>query len=151
MAFAIWMGPGLMTREDDSEPVIRQRLEEYESQTKPLLEYFEKLRSYPFHEVNGSDGPPQAIANRDLRLDRGNNDHSQERRGAGAHAPERAAGLEDPAGSRRRWSQEGVTTQDLEVAAEKMMKDAGAKPAFKGYYTQAAGSKYPVRAVHVGE
>src|SRR5258708_7924370 len=39
--------------------------------------------------------------------------------------------------------QEGVTTQDLEVAAEKMMKDAGAKPAFKGYYTQAAGSKYP--------
>ena len=38
---------------------------------------------------------------------------------------------------------EGVTTQDLEAAAEKMMKDAGAKPAFKGYYTQAAGSKYP--------
>src|SRR5208283_981712 len=24
-----------------------------------------------------------------------------------------------------------------------MMKDAGAKPAFKGYYTQAAGSKFP--------
>ncbi len=39
--------------------------------------------------------------------------------------------------------QEGVTTQDLEVAAEKMMKDAGAKPAFKGYYTPSAGSKYP--------
>jgi methionyl aminopeptidase len=38
---------------------------------------------------------------------------------------------------------EGVTTQELEVAAEKMMSDAGAKPAFKGYYTQAAGSKYP--------
>src|SRR5580704_17742893 len=39
--------------------------------------------------------------------------------------------------------QEGVTTHDVEVAAEKMMKDAGAKPAFKGYYTPAAGSKYP--------
>src|ERR1700680_8485 len=38
---------------------------------------------------------------------------------------------------------EGVTTQDLEAAAEKMMKDAGAKPAFKGYYTPTAGSKYP--------
>jgi methionyl aminopeptidase len=38
---------------------------------------------------------------------------------------------------------EGVTTQELEAAAEKMMKDAGAKPAFKGYYTQSAGSKYP--------
>ncbi len=39
--------------------------------------------------------------------------------------------------------EEGVTTQDLEVAAEKMMQDAGAQPAFKGYYTPSAGSKYP--------
>ncbi len=38
---------------------------------------------------------------------------------------------------------EGVTTQDLEVAAEKMISDAGAKPAFKGYYSQAAGTRYP--------
>ena len=38
---------------------------------------------------------------------------------------------------------EGVTTQELEAAAEKMIADAGAKPAFKGYYTQAAGSKFP--------
>jgi len=39
--------------------------------------------------------------------------------------------------------QEGVTTQDLEAVAEKMMADAGAKPAFKGYFVQSAGSKYP--------
>lgn len=39
--------------------------------------------------------------------------------------------------------QEGVTTQDLETAAAKMMDDAGAKPAFKGYFVQSAGSKYP--------
>jgi methionyl aminopeptidase len=38
---------------------------------------------------------------------------------------------------------EGITTQELELAAEKMIEDAGAKPAFKGYYTQAAGTKYP--------
>lgn len=38
---------------------------------------------------------------------------------------------------------EGVTTQDLEATAERMVKDAGAKPAFKGYYVPAAGSKYP--------
>jgi methionyl aminopeptidase len=38
---------------------------------------------------------------------------------------------------------EGATTHDLEVEAEKMIRDAGARPAFKGYYTQAAGSKYP--------
>ena len=39
--------------------------------------------------------------------------------------------------------QAGITTQDLEIEAEKMMADAGAKPAFKGYFTQSAGSKYP--------
>jgi methionyl aminopeptidase len=38
---------------------------------------------------------------------------------------------------------EGVTTHDLEVAAERMIADAGASPAFKGYYSQAAGTKYP--------
>ena len=38
---------------------------------------------------------------------------------------------------------EGVTTQELEAAAEKMISEAGAKPAFKGYYTQASGTRYP--------
>ena len=38
---------------------------------------------------------------------------------------------------------EGVSTQDLEVATEKMISDAGAKPAFKGYYSQAAGTRFP--------
>jgi methionyl aminopeptidase len=38
---------------------------------------------------------------------------------------------------------EGVSTYDLEVTAEKMMTDAGARPAFKGYSTPAAGTKFP--------
>jgi len=37
---------------------------------------------------------------------------------------------------------EGATTWDLELAAEKMMADAGARPAFKGYYVPAAGEAY---------
>jgi methionyl aminopeptidase len=37
----------------------------------------------------------------------------------------------------------GVTTLDLEVVAERMMSDAGAKSAFKGYYGSAAGVKFP--------
>jgi methionyl aminopeptidase len=37
---------------------------------------------------------------------------------------------------------EGATTMDLEVAAEKMISDAGAKPAFKGYYVPAAGEAF---------
>ena len=38
---------------------------------------------------------------------------------------------------------EGVSTQDLEAEAEKLIKDAGAEPAFKGYYSHASGTKYP--------
>jgi methionyl aminopeptidase len=37
---------------------------------------------------------------------------------------------------------EGVTTMDLEVAAEKMVQDAGARAAFKGYYVPAIGRTY---------
>jgi methionyl aminopeptidase len=38
---------------------------------------------------------------------------------------------------------EGATTLDLETVAEKLIRDAGARPAFKGYYVPAAGSKFP--------
>ncbi len=38
--------------------------------------------------------------------------------------------------------EEGVTTLDLEQVAEKMIRDAGAKPAFKGYYVPAVGATY---------
>lgn len=38
--------------------------------------------------------------------------------------------------------EEGVSTWDLELAAVKMMQDAGAKPAFKNYYVPAAGERY---------
>lgn len=37
---------------------------------------------------------------------------------------------------------EGVSTLDLEKVAEKMIADAGARPAFKGYYVPAAGEAY---------
>jgi methionyl aminopeptidase len=39
--------------------------------------------------------------------------------------------------------QEGIRTLDLEQAAEKMIRDAGARPAFKGYYVPAVGATYP--------
>src|ERR1700754_4642379 len=38
---------------------------------------------------------------------------------------------------------EGVSTHDLDVTAEKMMQDAGARSAFKGYTTPSAGTKFP--------
>ncbi len=39
--------------------------------------------------------------------------------------------------------QQGVTTYDLEKAAEKMIRDAGARPAFKNYFVPAVGARYP--------
>jgi adenylate kinase len=56
-------GTGLVARPDDSVGVIRQRLEEYESQTRPLLDFFKRC-GYPYHEVDGSGGSPGAISNR---------------------------------------------------------------------------------------
>jgi methionyl aminopeptidase len=37
---------------------------------------------------------------------------------------------------------EGVSTLDLEEAAERMVKEAGARPAFKNYYVPAVGQRY---------
>ena len=37
---------------------------------------------------------------------------------------------------------EGVSTMDLEVVAERMIRDAGARPAFKGYYVPAVGARF---------
>lgn len=38
---------------------------------------------------------------------------------------------------------EGITTWDLEEIAEKIIQDAGAISAFKGYYVPTAGSRFP--------
>ncbi len=38
---------------------------------------------------------------------------------------------------------EGVTTQELEFATEKMISEAGARPAFKGYVTHVSSAKFP--------
>ncbi len=43
----------------------------------------------------------------------------------------------------KKMVREGLTTYELEVTAEKMMQDAGARPAFKGYSTPSAGTKFP--------
>jgi methionyl aminopeptidase len=38
---------------------------------------------------------------------------------------------------------EGITTLDLEKVAERRIREAGATPAFKGYYVPAVGAAYP--------
>jgi len=56
-------GVSLVIRDDDREEVIRERLEAYARQTRPLIEYFQAA-GYAFHRVEASEGAPQAIARR---------------------------------------------------------------------------------------
>ena len=53
-------GAVLVTREDDRESVIRERLEQYELQTRPLLEYFRRV-GVPMIEVDGQGSTPNEI------------------------------------------------------------------------------------------
>ncbi len=54
-------GAALVTREDDRESVIRQRLQEYDSQTRPILNYFRQA-GVPMFEINGAGRPPHEIS-----------------------------------------------------------------------------------------
>ncbi len=56
-------GATLAVRDDDQESVIRERLEAYERQTRPLLEYFAGA-GHPLHEVDGGTESPEAILSR---------------------------------------------------------------------------------------
>lgn len=53
-------GATLVTREDDRESVIRERLREYELQTRPILDHFRKV-GVPVFEVSGAGAPPEQI------------------------------------------------------------------------------------------
>lgn len=53
-------GTALVTREDDREPVIRERLREYDLQTLPILDFFRKA-GVPMIEVNAGDAAPGVI------------------------------------------------------------------------------------------
>jgi len=56
-------GSALETREDDKESVIRERLREYDSQTLPILDFFQKSGVSMF-EINGGEDTPQRILER---------------------------------------------------------------------------------------
>jgi adenylate kinase len=56
-------GAVLLTREDDRESVIRERLREYDSQTLPILNFFQTAGVSLF-EINGGEQTPQRILER---------------------------------------------------------------------------------------
>ena len=53
-------GAALVTREDDRESVIRERLTQYEVQTRPILNFFRES-GVPLLEVQASDAMPDQI------------------------------------------------------------------------------------------
>ena len=54
-------GAVLVTREDDREEVIRERLRQYDLETRPVLDYFRQA-GVPMVEVEGAGAAPEAIA-----------------------------------------------------------------------------------------
>ncbi|MEO8026967.1 MAG: adenylate kinase [Bryobacteraceae bacterium] len=58
-----YCGSQLVIREDDREDVIRGRLDAYDRQTKPVLEFF-RQSGVECQDVDGNDGSPQAISQR---------------------------------------------------------------------------------------
>ena len=56
-------GERLVIREDDSEPVVRERLAQYEAQTRPLIEYFRNSGARLF-EVDASKDRPEVVFGR---------------------------------------------------------------------------------------
>ena len=56
-------GAPLVIREDDRESVIRERLQQYESQTRPILNYFREA-GVPTFEIDGAAAQPEQIAER---------------------------------------------------------------------------------------
>jgi adenylate kinase len=53
-------GAKLIVREDDREEVIRERLDSYEKQTRPLLEYFRE-KGERLYEIDASHESPEAV------------------------------------------------------------------------------------------
>ncbi len=53
-------GATLITRDDDREPVIRERLGQYEQQTRPLLNHFQQAGVSVF-EIEGAAASPEQI------------------------------------------------------------------------------------------
>jgi adenylate kinase len=62
-------GEALVVREDDREEVVRERLNQYEARTRPLIEYF-RATSDRLIEVDAShDSPPAVFARIQAMLD----------------------------------------------------------------------------------
>ena len=130
-------GEKLVVRDDDSEPVIRERLDAYERQTRPVLEFFRR-RPGAWMEVDAERRFAGAVFEKICGSALETDDYSKDRRGTGEDAAQRPTGLADPA-ELEKMAWRAPPPGIWKWPPAKMIADAGAKPAFKGYYVPAAG------------
>jgi adenylate kinase len=60
-------GAALIVRDDDREEVIRERLDAYKNQTKPLIEFFRESGKR-LYDVDASSEPPEVVFRKILAL-----------------------------------------------------------------------------------
>ena len=60
-------GETLVIREDDRESVVRERLEAYEKQTRPLVEFFRE-KGRRLYDVDASQGTPETVSGKIVEL-----------------------------------------------------------------------------------
>ena len=133
-------GTKLVVRDDDQGAVVRERLDAYQRQTKPLLEYFRQT-GRRLEEIDASYQTPAILVGPDSR----NSRKAMIIRKTPAELEKmRRSGLlvYQILEKLREMAVEGVSTLEMETAAEQMIADAGAKPAFKNYFVPAAGERY---------
>ena len=129
-------GSRLMQRDDDKPETVQKRLEVYHEQTEPLIEWYEErglLRRFDGtrtpEEVHSHIRATLATlaleADLVIQLKTPERDRADGRRRAGS----------SPAATRScaRRRAPGVTTAELDEAAERFIRSQGAEPAFKGY------------------
>ena len=127
-------GGELYQRDDDSEATVRNRLEVYQQQTEPLIDYYDAQAWSA--RIDGAKAPDDVYE--DIRhgprtggcLD--DSDHPEVTGGDREDGPRRGGGpgLPGPAGPGAR---PGVTTRELDQLAEKYIRAKGGVPTFKGY------------------
>ena len=146
-------GGELVSRSDDTEAVVRERLKIYWRDTRPIIAYYGGRPT--FRSIDGAQTPEQVRAGADRgRVGGGRGGRAPGRQGrrrpvgrrgsAGVITCRSSAELERLArvnGLVARVLSElmgavapGKTTRELDELAERRLREAGAVPAFKGYH-----------------
>ena len=127
-------GGEVIQREDDTEEAIRRRLELYERQTAPLIDWYESRGQLA--KVNGV-GSPDAVLRRIIRAveDRRRPGEVPMRRTAEEIAKMRRAGrvVAEMHEATRAAAKPGVTTAELDAVARDVLDRRGAKSNFLHY------------------